>query len=170
MRAWLSPPRSSWPFAGRPPPSGRRTRHVAPWDVRGWHLDHDKSWCDSLRSPMPVAEDERAKRREGRCAVTDLAVPELLRAGHIKAWADCEPDGKRLDVCQWGTPGVKSRRSVRPRPRHVCGRRCGGGVECHRYSCPGWHRPRAPAPRASTRRRPPGIPPVAPREVVQERR
>jgi putative restriction endonuclease len=35
---------------------------------------------------------------EGRCAVTGLAVPELLRAGHIKPWADCESDAERLDV------------------------------------------------------------------------
>ena len=35
---------------------------------------------------------------EGQCAVTGLAVPELLRASHIKPWADCETDAERLDV------------------------------------------------------------------------
>ncbi len=35
---------------------------------------------------------------EGRCAITGLAVPELLRASHIKPWADCESDAVRLDV------------------------------------------------------------------------
>lgn len=35
---------------------------------------------------------------EGRCAVTGLAVPELLRASHVKPWADCETDAERLDV------------------------------------------------------------------------
>jgi putative restriction endonuclease len=35
---------------------------------------------------------------ESRCAVTGLAVPELLRASHIKPWADCESDAERLDV------------------------------------------------------------------------
>ena len=35
---------------------------------------------------------------EGRCAVTGLAVPELLRASHIRPWADCETDAERLDV------------------------------------------------------------------------
>ena len=35
---------------------------------------------------------------EGRCAVTGLAVPALLRASHIKPWADCESDAERLDV------------------------------------------------------------------------
>ncbi len=35
---------------------------------------------------------------EGRCAVTDLAVTELLRASHIKPWAACASDAERLDV------------------------------------------------------------------------
>jgi putative restriction endonuclease len=35
---------------------------------------------------------------EGRCAITGLAVTELLRASHIKPWADCETDAERLDV------------------------------------------------------------------------
>lgn len=35
---------------------------------------------------------------DGRCAATGLAVPELLRASHIKPWADCETDDERLDV------------------------------------------------------------------------
>lgn len=35
---------------------------------------------------------------EGRCAMTGLAVPELLRASHIKPWADCDTDAERLDV------------------------------------------------------------------------
>ena len=35
---------------------------------------------------------------EGRCALTGLAVPELLRASHIKPWAECESDAERLDV------------------------------------------------------------------------
>ncbi len=35
---------------------------------------------------------------QGRCCVTGLAVPELLRASHIKPWAVCESDDDRLDV------------------------------------------------------------------------
>ena len=35
---------------------------------------------------------------EGKCCVTGLAVPELLRASHIKPWADCASDSERLDV------------------------------------------------------------------------
>lgn len=34
----------------------------------------------------------------GRCCVTGLAVPELLRASHIKPWAKCQSDDERLDV------------------------------------------------------------------------
>ncbi len=36
--------------------------------------------------------------RDGRCAVAGLAVQELLRASHVKPWADCETDAERLDV------------------------------------------------------------------------
>jgi putative restriction endonuclease len=35
---------------------------------------------------------------DGRCAVTGLAIPELLRASHIKPWKDCDTDAERLDV------------------------------------------------------------------------
>lgn len=35
---------------------------------------------------------------EGGCAVSGLQVPELLRASHIKRWADCSTDAERLDV------------------------------------------------------------------------
>jgi putative restriction endonuclease len=34
----------------------------------------------------------------GRCPVTGLDQPELLRASHIKPWADCPTDAERLDV------------------------------------------------------------------------
>ena len=34
----------------------------------------------------------------GRCAITGLDVPDLLRASHIKPWADCDTDAERLDV------------------------------------------------------------------------
>ena len=35
---------------------------------------------------------------DGRCAITGLAVPELLRASHIKPWSACETDAERLDI------------------------------------------------------------------------
>ncbi len=35
---------------------------------------------------------------EGRCAITGLAITELLRASHIKPWAACPTDAERLDV------------------------------------------------------------------------
>jgi len=35
---------------------------------------------------------------EGRCAVTGVADPRLLRASHVRPWAKCETDADRLDV------------------------------------------------------------------------
>lgn len=34
----------------------------------------------------------------GACAVTELDLPDVLRASHAKPWADCESDEERLDV------------------------------------------------------------------------
>ncbi len=34
----------------------------------------------------------------GRCPLTGITDPALLRASHIVAWADCESDAQRLDV------------------------------------------------------------------------
>lgn len=35
---------------------------------------------------------------QGACAVTGVAVPEVLRASHAKPWASCATDDERLDV------------------------------------------------------------------------
>lgn len=35
---------------------------------------------------------------EGRCALTGLPIPDLLRSSHIKPWADCDNDAERLDI------------------------------------------------------------------------
>ena len=34
----------------------------------------------------------------GACAVTSVAIPEVLRASHAKPWAECASDAERLDV------------------------------------------------------------------------
>ena len=34
----------------------------------------------------------------GACAVTGVAVPDVLRASHAKPWAECATDAERLDV------------------------------------------------------------------------
>lgn len=34
----------------------------------------------------------------GACAVTGVALPEILRASHAKPWAECVSDAERLDV------------------------------------------------------------------------
>lgn len=35
---------------------------------------------------------------QGRCCVTGLDVPDLLRASHIRPWSKCDNDEQRLDV------------------------------------------------------------------------
>lgn len=35
---------------------------------------------------------------QGRCAITEVGLAGVLRASHIKAWADCATDAERLDV------------------------------------------------------------------------
>jgi putative restriction endonuclease len=71
------------------------------------------AWSGAGPAALPVATDVVAEVRRrvgqdlyrealldfwgGRCAVTGLAVPELLRASHAKPWADAT-DAERLDV------------------------------------------------------------------------
>ena len=50
------------------------------------------------RVGQEVFRDRLLDYWEGHCAITGLGVPELLRASHIKPWADCETDAERLDV------------------------------------------------------------------------
>ena len=50
------------------------------------------------RIGQEVFRDRLLDYWEGRCAMTGLAVPALLRASHIKPWVDCESDAERLDV------------------------------------------------------------------------
>lgn len=35
---------------------------------------------------------------DGRCPLTGISDPALLRASHIVRWADCDGDAERLDV------------------------------------------------------------------------
>jgi predicted restriction endonuclease len=35
---------------------------------------------------------------KGCCAITAIDIPEMLRASHIKPWANCDNDGDRLNV------------------------------------------------------------------------
>jgi len=50
------------------------------------------------RVGQDVFRDALLSYWEGRCAVTGVAEPRLLRASHIKPWAKCETDAERLDV------------------------------------------------------------------------
>ena len=45
-----------------------------------------------------VFRDALFKYWKGCCAVTTLDIPEMLKASHIKPWADCDDDSDRLNV------------------------------------------------------------------------
>jgi hypothetical protein len=50
------------------------------------------------RVGQEVFRDGLLEYWERRCAVTGLSETTLLRASHIKPWAECETDAERLDV------------------------------------------------------------------------
>jgi predicted restriction endonuclease len=50
------------------------------------------------RVGQDIFRDALMEYWDGRCAVTGVAEPRLLRASHIKPWARCESDAERLDV------------------------------------------------------------------------
>ena len=68
--------------------------------------------AETLSMPESTEVERQAKQRvgqdifrnaliafwKGRCAVTGLSVVSLLRASHIKPWADCTDDKERLNV------------------------------------------------------------------------
>lgn len=56
---------------------------------------------------------------DGRCAVTGIAHPRLLRASHIKPWARCQTDAERLDVYNGLLLAAPSRRRFRRWPDFV---------------------------------------------------
>jgi hypothetical protein len=51
-----------------------------------------------LRVGQDVFRSGLIRYWEGRCAVTGLSEPELLRASHIKPWAKCDTAHERLNV------------------------------------------------------------------------
>jgi len=50
------------------------------------------------RIGQDVYRDALFKYWKGCCAITAIDIPEMLRASHIKPWADCDNDGDRLNV------------------------------------------------------------------------
>jgi hypothetical protein len=50
------------------------------------------------RIGQDVYRDALLKYWKGCCALTSIDIPEMLRASHIKAWADCDNDSDRLNV------------------------------------------------------------------------
>jgi hypothetical protein len=74
------------PCKGKPVPAGiRRCRRLVRLDKRA-------------KVPLDLFRQGLLEYWDGRCAITGIAIPELLRASHIKPWADCETDAERLDV------------------------------------------------------------------------
>lgn len=85
--------------------------------VRAWALSLalpdalERRYVEAIARVSETERDAAVKRRVGqnlfreglmalwgsRCAMTGLAVPELLRASHAKPWADAS-DSERLDV------------------------------------------------------------------------
>lgn len=50
------------------------------------------------RIGQDVFRDRLMNYWQGRCPLTGISDPALLRASHIIPWADCESDAERLDV------------------------------------------------------------------------
>lgn len=51
-----------------------------------------------LRVGQNKFRDAMLKYWGGACAVTGVAIPDVLRASHAKPWAECATDNERLDV------------------------------------------------------------------------
>jgi hypothetical protein len=51
-----------------------------------------------VRVGQDIFRDSLMQYWNGRCPLTGIAEPELLRASHIVPWAACESDPERLDV------------------------------------------------------------------------
>jgi hypothetical protein len=50
------------------------------------------------RIGQDIFRDRLVHYWQGRCPVTGITDPELLRASHIVPWADCDSDAERLNV------------------------------------------------------------------------
>jgi len=50
------------------------------------------------RIGQDVYRDALLNYWKGSCAITSIDIPEILRASHIKAWADCDNDNDRLNI------------------------------------------------------------------------
>lgn len=50
------------------------------------------------RRGQDIFRDTLMRYWQGRCPLTGICEPELLRASHMKPWKDCESDAERLDV------------------------------------------------------------------------
>lgn len=62
------------------------------------HLKSTRDRITHERACQDLFRDGLMELYHGRCAVTGIAVPELLVASHIKPWAKCDDDYERIDV------------------------------------------------------------------------
>ncbi|MCL2126724.1 MAG: HNH endonuclease [Treponema sp.] len=61
-------------------------------------LNTEREQLVKQRIGQDVYRDALMKYWKGSCAITAIDIPEMLRASHIKAWADCDNDSDRLNV------------------------------------------------------------------------
>jgi hypothetical protein len=60
--------------------------------------DTDAERLVRVRVGQDVFRENLLRYWSSRCPLTGISEPSLLRASHIKPWAECETDAERLDV------------------------------------------------------------------------
>ena len=61
-------------------------------------LNTEREQLVKHRIGQDVYRDALLKYWKGSCAITSIDIPEMLRASHIKPWADCGNDSDRLNI------------------------------------------------------------------------
>ncbi|MCL2128797.1 MAG: HNH endonuclease [Treponema sp.] len=61
-------------------------------------LSTEREQLVKQRIGQDVYRDALMNYWKGSCAITSINIPEILRASHIKPWADCDNDSDRLNV------------------------------------------------------------------------
>jgi hypothetical protein len=100
--AFLAPDREAlWSLVG----AARRLALALPtapldeWRRRTAHLgDTEAERVEKVRIGQDVFRERLMDYWNGRCPISGVTHPRLLRASHIIPWADCESDADRLDV------------------------------------------------------------------------
>ena len=61
-------------------------------------LSTEREQLVKQRIGQDVYRDALLNYWKGSCAITSIDIPEMLRASHINAWADCDNDSDRLNI------------------------------------------------------------------------